>query len=116
MITPPFTKGNSELELINELRTAVENLTLQIQNNCMKVNPDKFYLLLSDKKIHQVDICNEKFSSKCSEKLLGVKVDNKLTFEEHVEKLCKNTSQKVSALARVSTLMRFEQSASLIQS
>ena len=75
----------------------------------MKVNPDKFHLLLSDKKIHQVDICNEKLSSTCSEKLSGIKIDNKLTFEDHVEGLCKRASQKVSTLARISSLMRFEQ-------
>ena len=54
----------------------------------MKVNPDKFHLLLSDKKIHQVNICNEKLSS-------TIKIDNKLTFGGHVEELCKNASQKV---------------------
>ena len=75
----------------------------------MKVNPGKFYLFLSDKKSHQVSICNEKFSSTCSKRFLGIKINNKLTFEEHVEGLCKKTSQKVSAVARISSLMRFEQ-------
>ena len=56
--TTPFAVGSSELEVINEIKTAVESLTLGFQNNCMKVNPDKFHLLLSGKKIHQVDICN----------------------------------------------------------
>ena len=86
-----------------------ERLTLWFRNNCMKVNPDKFHLLLSDKKSHQVDICNKKLSSTCSEKFLGIKIDNKLTFEEHVEVLCKKAIQKVSAVARISSLMRFEQ-------
>ena len=48
----PFAMGSSELEVINEIRTAVVSLTLRFQNNRMKVNPDKFHLLLSDKKIH----------------------------------------------------------------
>ena len=61
----------------------------------MKVNPDKFHLL-SDKKDNQVDVCNEKLSSRCSEKCLGIKNDNKFTFEDHVEELCKKTSRKVS--------------------
>ena len=65
----------------------------------MKVNPDRFHLLPSYKKGHQVDICNEKLSSKCSETFLGIKTDNKLTFEEHVEGLCKKVSQNVSAVA-----------------
>ena len=93
--------SSSELEVINEIKSVAESLTLRFRNNCMEVNPDKFHLLLSDKKIHQVDICNEK--------LLGIKIDNKLTFEEHVEGLRKKASQKVSALARISSLMRLEQ-------
>ena len=110
----PFAMGDSELEVINEIKTVAESLTLWFRNNCMKVNPDKLHLLLSDKKIHQVDICNEKLSSTCSEKLLGIKIDNKLTFEEHVEGLCKKASQKVSALARISSLMRFEQTKCIV--
>ena len=88
--------GSLELEVINEIKSMAECLTLWFRNNCMQVNPDKFHLLLRDKKVHQVDICGEKLSSTCSEKLLGIKIDNKLTFEEHVEELCKKTSQKVS--------------------
>ena len=61
--------GSSELEVINEIKIVAESLTLWFQNNCMKKNPHKFHLLLGDKKIHQVDICNEKLSSACSEKL-----------------------------------------------
>ena len=48
----PFARGSSsELEVINEIKSAVERLTLWLWNNCMKVNPDKFHLLLSDKKV-----------------------------------------------------------------
>ena len=105
----PFTMGgSSELEVINEIKSVAECLTLWFRNNCMKVNPDKFYYLLSDNKSHQVDICNEKLSIKCSEKFLGIKIDNKLTFEEHVEGLCKKVNQKGGAVARISSLMRFE--------
>ena len=67
------------------------------------------FILLNDKKSHQVDICNEKLSSTCSENFLGIKLDNKLTFEEHVEGVCKKASQKASAVVRISSLMRSEQ-------
>ena len=59
----------------------------------MKVNPDKFHLLLSGEISNQVNICNKKF--------LGIKIDNELTFKDHVEGLCKKNSQKVSAMARI---------------
>ena len=56
-----------------------------------------------------MDICNKKFSSTYSEKILGIKIDNNPTFKEHVEGLCKKASQKVSAVARILSLMRFEE-------
>ena len=93
--TPFAMSGSSELEVISEIKGVAESLTLWFRNNCMKVNPDKFHLL-SDKKDNQVDVCNEKLSSRCSEKCLGIKNDNKFTFEDHVEELCKKTSRKVS--------------------
>ena len=67
------------------------------------------FILLSDKKSRQVDICNEKLSTTCSENFLGIKPDNKLTFEEHIEGVCKKASQKASAVARTSSLMRSKQ-------
>ena len=50
----PFAMGSSELEVINEIKSMAESFTLWFRNNCMKVNPDKFHLLLSEKRIHQV--------------------------------------------------------------
>ena len=56
-----------------------------------------------------MDICNEKLSSTSTERFFGIKIDNKLTLEEHVEELFKKASRKVSAVARISSLMLFEQ-------
>ena len=48
----PFTMGgSSELEVITEIKSVVESLTLWFRSNCMKVKPDKFHLPLSDKKV-----------------------------------------------------------------
>ena len=48
----PFAMGGSfKLETINEIKSVAESLTLWFRNNCMKVNPNKFHLLLSDKKV-----------------------------------------------------------------
>ena len=100
--TPFAMGGSSELGIINEINSVAESLVLWSRNNSKKVNPDKFHLLLSNKKSHHVDICNDKLSS-------TFKTDNKLTLDKYVEGLCKKASQKVSAVARISSLMRFEQ-------
>ena len=67
----------------------------------MKANADKCHLLVTrdtnvTAKIGEFDVKN---SSK--EKLLGVKIDSKLSFENYVSSLCKKASQKLHALARV---------------
>ena len=47
-------------------------------------------------------------NSNC-ETILGIKIDNKLTFDAHVTDLCTKVSQKLHALSRISYLMTFEQ-------
>ena len=44
-------------------------------------------------------------TSSSSEELLGVLMDNELTFHNHVTRLCSKANQKLSALARGSTYM-----------
>ena len=40
-----------------------------------------------------------------TEKLLGVKFDKKLTFDDHISDICKKAGRKISALARVTRYM-----------
>ena len=47
-------------------------------------------------------------NSKCV-KLLGIHIDNKLTFEPHVRSLCKKASQKLNAFARIACSLKFHQ-------
>ena len=76
----------------------------------MKANPGKYHLLLSATEetntLNIEEVCIK--SSKC-EKLLGVNVDNNLTFETHVESLCKKASQKLNTLLRVTRSINFDQ-------
>ena len=44
-----------------------------------------------------------------NEKLLGVKIDNKLAFNPHATQLCCKASQRLHNLARVRTYMDFKQ-------
>ena len=78
-----FAMASSELEVFNEIGPARESLTLWFQNNFMKANHN-FHLLFSEKEVHQVEICDTKLSSTCSETLLGIKLGN-------ISTLLKNT-------------------------
>ena len=67
----------------------------------MKANPDKYHLLINNsKESFQIKIGNETVSNSKYEKLLGVKIDHELNFNEHVSSLCKKASQKLNALSR----------------
>ena len=50
----------------------------------------------------------KKIQNSKSEKLLGVTIDNKLSFTEHVHKICDKASQKLNALTRLSSFMSLE--------
>ena len=47
-------------------------------------------------------------NSKC-EKLLGIHIDNKLTFEPHVRSFCKKAGQKLNVFARIACSLKFDQ-------
>ena len=66
--------GSSELEVISEIKSMVESLTLWFWNNCMKVNPDKFHLLLSDKKVITWIFVMRNFQVRAVKRFSGLKL------------------------------------------
>ena len=73
--------------------------------NYLKANPGKSHLLLTSRDEASIKIDDTDIKSSSSKKLLGVIIDNKLTFNEHVSKLCKKASNKLHAFARISKYM-----------
>ena len=72
----------------------------------MKANPDKFHILLTgNDETLSVNVGDYKILNRGSEKLLGITIDSKLSFDDHVTSLCKKTSQKLHALTRVAQYM-----------
>ena len=49
-----------------------------------------------------MNIGDETIISETTVKLLGITIDNKLSFQEHVRKMCRKVSQKIHALGRIS--------------
>ena len=70
----------------------------------MKINPEKCHLITSSS--DEVSICVGNYSLKSSkyEKLLGIKIDNKLNFKND-NKVCKKTRQSLNMLPRVKLYM-----------
>ena len=68
----------------------------------MKANADKCHHLVSSDERCTAKIEDFSIKNSTEEKLLGVKLDSNLSFENHVTSLCKKASQKLHALARIS--------------
>ena len=88
---------SSELEVINEVKSVMESLTLWFRNNCMKVNPDKFHLLLSDKKVITWIFVMRSFQIRAVNSFLGLKLLISLLLK-NTERDCTKKPVKKSAL------------------
>ena len=87
-------------EVIQELEKQPTSLIEWYKFNYLKPNPDKWHLILSEKgSTNFVNINGNYIFNSENQKILGVYFDNKLNFEYHVGKLCKQVSQKLHALA-----------------
>ena len=85
----------------------------------MVLNPGKcHFMLFGVKENEQFDlICNDitlKHSS--HEKSLGVTIDNKLSFDEHIINICGTANEKLNALSRINHYMKQNQKKILLQS
>ena len=59
----------------------------------MKLNADKFHSLVSTNNTVKIKIGNLDITNSKSKKLLGVKFDHKLSFDDHISELCKKSSR-----------------------
>ena len=103
----PFSCNEDVESVILQLENDSKTLLTWVTNNGFKANPDKFHLILNnpDEK-YFIQIQNfQIYNSNCA-KLLGIKIDNSLSFTEHVTDLCSKASQKLHALCRVAQFMK----------
>ena len=97
----PYSVGKSQCDLETKLEKAPVKIFKRFNENGLKANQEKCHFLSS------LDI-NMKFSllacileNSNSQKPLGVTIDRKLNFNEHVTNLCDKASKKIQALARI---------------
>ena len=98
---------------LDSIKTHLNKNFKQITNwfydNYMILNPGKCHYMTLGKKTESDDdqliLENVTLRASPSETLLGIKIDKNLTLNEHLTILCKKTSQKLNALARVAKFM-----------
>ena len=71
-------------------------------DNYLKANSGKSNIMLTTDKKLKINVKGSSISNEKTVNLLGVTVNNKFSFEPHLNLVCKKVSQKLHALARVS--------------
>ena len=90
MINTLYVCCSNETEVINKLKHDAEIFIQWFKDNGLKQNKDKCKLIILSKQENNstLGLGNEVTTSNRSEKLLGVTIYHKLTFNEHVENHC----------------------------
>ena len=74
----------------------------------MKANSDKSHILWSYSEPSAALVDGSAIESNTKEILLGITIDRDLTFDEHVNILCKTACRKLNALVRLAPFMKVD--------
>ena len=99
--TTPYAIETSIEKLMQTLENNTNKLLNWFKTNEMKSNNDKCHPLIVNSQDNIITVGNEKITGSSSVKLLGITIDNKLNFNEHIANICKKANQKLHAFARI---------------
>ena len=112
-----YSSGDKSQDVIKTLENDSKILFNWFETNGMKANPDKSHLILSNSDTNlYAEIDSHKINNQNEVDLLGITIDNKLTFNKHMSKLCRKASKKLHALMRVAKYMTETQRKSVMTS
>ena len=108
--------------IISKLESDVEILNSWFIDNGMLLNGDKCqFMLIGPSRVirnytEKITIANNTITECKTGKLLGVTFDNELTMNEHIKHICKQASNKLYALSRISHYLSEEKRKILMKS
>ena len=84
-------------------------MTKWYQENLLKANCDKYQAMVlgnpkGERKV-DLDICGENVEQTQTIKILGVNLDDKLNFRDHIRGVCKKVGKMVGILRRLKNLI-----------
>ena len=108
--TLSFADSNVD-KIIHNLEIEIKILVDWFINNGFVLNEDKYRFLLIETSTNKstdtrsIKICHKGIAECQKNKLLGVTIDKNINMVEHIQKICKQASNKLHALARVSNFL-----------
>ena len=116
-------KANNVEDLLKILQEEPELAMKWFRDNNMIVNPDKFQAIIlqkgnsnRNKNYNTLAIENIEINTTKSVELLGLTIDNRLNFEEHISILCKKASSQLNAISRLQHYMNQKEKEAIINS
>ena len=97
----PYNADKNVEFFVNNLEHSSSSLFIWLNDNYMKVNTGKSHLLLSRNVRATAKIDNNYTEYEKKQVLLRITINSNLTFENHINSICKSASQKLNALTRV---------------
>ena len=101
----PYMMAYKVDDLITSLEQASNGLFEWFKNNLLKSNGEKCHLLISTNDRVSMNVNGFNIDKKETDKLLGVKLDRKLTFDDRISDISKKSVIKISASARITPYM-----------
>ena len=90
------------------------------KQNEMIVNADKFQAIILSKKEseskYKLNIDNNDIESTKSEKLLGIAIDDRLRFDQHILNLCSEAAMQLNTLGRLQKYMGKSEKVAIVNS
>ena len=81
-----YQSGRNVDDVINDLQLSAEKLFRSFSDNQIKGNTDKSHLTMSTNNTPELKVGDSLIKTSTCEKLLGVKIDYKLAFDNYVKK------------------------------
>ena len=103
--TTPYVSRVTLDSTVKSLEQVADLLLTWFNYNQMKENEDKSHVMLTSQDNVYVSISTAQIENSKCQKLLGINTDSKLTFEDHINRICKKASAKLNALSRISCYM-----------
>ena len=110
----PNAVGNDMEVVIFKLQNSSKILFQWFMDNQTKANPEKCHFICSTNDSVNFIVENQTIYNSKWEKFLAVKFDSKLTFNGHIDDICKKARLKLNVLSRIVPYMDFNKKRLLV--
>ena len=112
----PYVSSDSIEDVTRILENDSFNLFRWFSDNMMKANKDKCHFIVSSNEHVSMELDNIEIEKSNCKRLLGIKIDSKLNFKEHLDRIIKKASRKIGTLPRIASYMNIVKQRLLLNS